>query len=295
MSGDRVALVTAAQVRKVDHDLPPLVAALADVGLDGVPTVWDDPTVDWSGFAAAVVRSTWDYVPRRDRFLAWAEEVDAVTRLWNPPAVLRWNTDKRYLFELAAAGAAIVPTRLLEPGDPVALPELAGAGAEIVVKPSVSAGSQDTDRYRADRTAEAVAHVRRLLDAGRNVFVQPYLPSVDESGERALVYLEGHFSHAALKGPLLVPDTAVVAGLFAQEQMQPATPTATERALGDQVMDLVAERFGRLLYGRVDVVDGPDGPCVLELELAEPSLFHAHGPGSAARLAEAIVARLGDA
>ena len=79
-------------------------------------SVWDDPAVDWDAFDLTVVRSTWDYVGRRDEFLAWAE---SVPRLHNPAEVLRWNTDKRYLAELTEAGLPVVPTwfdELPEPG-----------------------------------------------------------------------------------------------------------------------------------------------------------------------------------
>ena len=61
------------------------------------------------------MRSTWDYQERRDEFLAWARGIG--DRLVNPPAVLEWNTDKRYLRELADAGLPVVPTALVEPGE----------------------------------------------------------------------------------------------------------------------------------------------------------------------------------
>jgi len=49
-----------------------------------------------------------------------------------------------------------------------------------------------------------------------------------------------------------------------------------------------------LLYARVDMVRAPDGtPMVLEVELAEPSLFLAHGQSAATRLAAGIARRLG--
>ncbi len=287
----RIAIATATRALDVDRDLEPLQTALAERGAEPRITVWDDPAVDWSSFRATVVRSTWDYALRRATFLDWAASVARTGRIWNPVPLLAWNTDKRYLFDLRAAGIPVVPTRLVEPGAEPTIPEL--QAGEVVVKPAVSAGARDTDRYPPDRADHALAHVRRLLADGRSVLVQPYLPSVDASGERALVFVDGAFSHAVTKGPILRPDTDVVAGLFAAEQIVPATPTAVEHAVAAAALALAAERFGVPLYGRVDVVDGPDGPCVLELELAEPSLFHAHGPGSADRLAEALLARLG--
>ena len=58
--------------------------------------------------------------------------------------MIRWNTDKTYLRDLAAAGVPVVPTEHLEP---VLVPAWPAAWAEVVVKPAVSAGSRDTARY----------------------------------------------------------------------------------------------------------------------------------------------------
>ena len=50
----------------------------------------------------------------------------------------------------------------------------------------------------------------------------------------------------------------------------------------------------RLSYARVDLVRAADdSPCVLELELTEPSLFFAQAPGSADRFVAALARRLG--
>ena len=79
--------------------------------------------MDWASYDLVVIRSTWDYSWRADEFTAWAQKVAAVTRLANPAAVVRWNTDKRYLGELAAAGVPTVPTRYFAPGEPAELPD----------------------------------------------------------------------------------------------------------------------------------------------------------------------------
>jgi len=224
-----------------------------------------------------VVRSTWDYTGRRDAFVAWAQSVGR--RLVNPPEVIRWNTDKRYLADLEEVGLPIVPTRFVAPGEePDEMP------AHCVVKPAVSAGSRDTARHE-DRGAARV-HVRSLTHAGRVAMVQPYLEEIDEAGETALLYCEGAFSHAIRKGPLLLGGAATVQGLFAPENITARDPRPAEREVGDAVMAEVGRRFGPLLYARVDLI-GAD-PVVLELELTEPSLFFAHDAGAPARFAEAI-------
>ena len=118
---------------------------------------------------------------------------------------------------------------------------------------------------------------------------QPYLPEIDEQGETGLVFVSGAFSHAFRKGPLLPRDAPPVEGLFAKEHIEPREPSPSEREVADAVHGWVSERFGELLYARVDIV--PPG-LVLEVELTEPSLWMAHGEGAPQRFAEAIAARV---
>lgn len=287
----RVALVTAATAHHLDEDLPPLVAALAARGATVEVPVWDDPAVDWAAVDVAVVRSTWDYHERRDAFCDWADHVASVTTLCNPAPVIRWNTDKRYLRELAAAGIAVVPTTFLVPGDDVRLVD----APEVVVKPAVSAGSRDTVRHSLPAgRADAERHAGALLAAGRVVMVQPYLDRVDDDGETALICVDGEVSHAIRKGPLLRTGEGPTRALFAEEQISARTPRGNEVALAQATLGVCADRFGAdaLLYARVDVIPGPDGdPVLLELELTEPSLFLDTAGGSADRFATAILAR----
>jgi glutathione synthase/RimK-type ligase-like ATP-grasp enzyme len=291
-----VALVTAAPAQDLDDDLPPLTAALAARGIDHEVVRWDDPAVDWAAFDLVVVRSVWDYVHRREEFLAWAERTAAVTAFVNPPAHLRWSSDKRYLADLHAAGVPTVPTAFAGPGEAMDWPD----APQVVIKPAVSAGSIDTAKYamnHAERSnerppAEAVAHVARLHADGRVAMAQPYLEAVEgERGETALVFLDGRLSHACRKGPMLVPGLAVVGGLFVEEDIRPATPTAAELAVAEAA--LAAIPGGPSLYARVDVIPDASGdPVVLELELVEPSLFLTFAEGAADRVAGAIAARL---
>jgi len=242
--------------------------------------VWDDPAVEWDGFDLVVLRSTWDYTERRDAFVAWCERVGG--RLHNPPGVVRWNSDKRYLADLGAAGLGVVPTTFLDPSRPPAALSL--PAGPCVVKPAVSAGSRDTARH--DDPAAATDHARRLLAGGRVAMVQPYVANVDIAGETALVYFDGVFDHAIRKAPMLRDGEAAVDGLFAPEVIDRREPRAAELAVGEAVMAEVQRRFGRLLYARVDLLG--EHPVVLELELIEPSLFFAQSDGAAQRFAEAI-------
>lgn len=288
----RVAIVSATAALGTDDDEEFLLPALRAAGADPAVVVWDDPTVDWASFDVVVLRSTWDYTMRRDEFLAWVAATDAVTRLRNRPDVVRWNSDKVYLRDLADVGLPVVPTEFFTPADRPAFP----AGVPFVVKPTVSAGSRNTARYAPDERDVAVGHARRLLDQGRTVMVQPYVTSVDERGETALVFLGGRYSHAVIKEALLVPgQRANEDKLFATEKLHPVQPSAAELAVAETVLDAMPFPRDELLYARVDLVLGTDGaPAVLELELVEPSLMLPQAPpGAAGTLAREILALAG--
>lgn len=273
----------------MDDDLPPLIEALARAGVAHAVVDWDDPVADWAAHVLVVVRSTWDYPRRHAEFVAWTRRVARVTRLQNPPRLLRWSADKRYLRDLATAGVPVVPTAFAAPGEAMEWP---GAD-EVVVKPAVSGGSLDTARHRAAHREEAEAHVARLHAGGRVAMAQPYLSRVEGArGETALVFIDGAFSHAVRKGPMLVPGLSVVGGLFVEEDIRPSTPTPAERDVAAAALAAIPGEEPPL-YARVDLVPDDAGrPLVLELELVEPSLFLAHGPGAADRMAGAIAARL---
>jgi O-ureido-D-serine cyclo-ligase len=189
----------------------------------------------------------------------------------------------------------VVPTCIAEAGSqarPVLEEFLARhAAAELVVKPAVGAGSRDARRHTRSDVAGILAHMQPLLAAGRSVMLQPYLESVDRDGETALMFIDGRFSHAIRKGPLLPAGAPATAALFAAEDIGPRVPGADELAVAERVMAQLP--FDTLLYGRVDLIRDEGGrPCVLELELTEPSLYLSYEPGSAQRFTGAALRRL---
>lgn len=285
-----VAIVTAALSRAHDEDLGPTRTALEARGATTETVDWHDPGVDWSRFGLVLVRSPWDYTQRLPEYLAWIDAVAGVSRLVNDPAVLRWCSDKHYLAELADRGAPVIPTTLIHPGEPVLLPE----ADELVVKPAVSAGSRDTERHPHERREAAVAHAERLLAAGRDVVVQPYIASVDHRGETAVICFDGVPSHAIRKGPILRGGVREVVGdLYAAEDISPRSATEAEVDAARRVLALLPVTDPPT-YARIDLVEGRDGqPLLLEVEANEPSLFLDHAPGAADRYAAAVLRRLG--
>ena len=275
-------LVGCAELPSGDGDDDAVVPALSSLGFSVAWAAWDSDA-DFASADAVILRATWDYAARRESFLSWCESVPA---LFNPAAVVRWNTDKSYLVELLDAGVAVVPTVLVSPGDPVRFPS-----SDFVVKPSVGAGSRGAARFAAG--ADASAHVAALHAEGHTALIQPYQSSVDTDGELALVYLGGIYSHAFSKGAML-GSTMDSSGLYLSEKLAPASPPADAVALAEDVLDAASALLGilraELLYARVDLVRGADGkPLLLELELTEPSLgFRQTDPAAATRFASAV-------
>ena len=241
------------------------------------------------------IRTAWDYSPRRDEFLASIERASALAPMVNPPHVLAWNTHKGYLRELEARGVAIVPTAWCARGERVDLDAiLDGRGwGMAVVKPAVSAGAHDTMRVTAENRAEARALLARILTRC-DAMVQPYLPSVEEHGERSLLFAGDAFSHSVRKHALLAP--GAIDPELQDKGVPRVEPSGEELAFAERVLAAARTVTGaRFAYARVDIAPGPAGPVLMELELTEPSLFLRADAGAGDRFAGALIAATGAA
>lgn len=287
-----VSFVTCARLPDLDADDRLVVEPLASLGCHVTAAVWDDPAVDWDRFDVSVLRSTWDYTDRRDDFVRWAR---SVPRLLNPAHVVEWNSDKRYLRELAGTGVPVVPTSWTSNPAAADLPPT----GEYVLKPSVGAGSLDAGRFNltdpAART-RAIDHLQGLLARGQTVMVQPFASAIETNGETGVILVESKFSHAIRKGPMLGPVARdEVNGLYLEETIERRNATTHELDLAQTAVVAARQILGleeALLYARIDMVPGDDGrPMVMELELTEPSLFMASTLGSELRFASAVAER----
>lgn len=279
-----VALVTCRELPEPDPDAAPLSRALQEAGVGAQLVAWDDPAVDWSHAKLTVPRSTWNYPLHRQAFLRWAERVDQVSSLWNPLAVVRWNSHKEYLTELEQQGIAVVPTAVVRKGSQVTLRSIMEARGwqETVVKPAVSAASLNTLRVRPDDGDAGEAHLRSLA-AQRDALVQQYLPSVESYGERSLVWIDGELTHAVRKSPRFSGE-----GEFVSPTSVAFAPE--EATLAHQALKAAP---GPLLYARIDLAPGLDGlPALMELELIEPSLFFLQHPPALKKFVAALRNRL---
>ncbi|MFY1694220.1 MULTISPECIES: ATP-grasp domain-containing protein [unclassified Solwaraspora] len=293
LSDPQVLLASCTALPEGDGDEAELVDALGHRGVAAAWRPWGGPVAPQT---LVVLRATWDYPDQPAAFLRWCAEVP---RLANPAELVRYNADKRYLLDLQSAGVATIPTTVVDPGDPAAdAPESIAGGAEYVVKPVVGAGSRGAGRFGPGMADQARSLIRSLHEQGLAALVQPYQQAVDTDGEQALVFVEGRYSHAFWKGPMLARGAVDTVGeLYLAERLAATTPDRATRALAERALAVVARRGGvvpeQLLYARVDVVRGTGGPLVLEVELIEPSLGFRYADSAALdRFADAIVARV---
>jgi glutathione synthase/RimK-type ligase-like ATP-grasp enzyme len=279
-----VALATCVNLPEPDADLEPLLQALRAAGASAEPLAWDDPGADFGAARMTLLRSTWNYSEHPEAFRAWIDRTAERTSLWNPAEVVRWNAHKSYLLDLHARGVPVVPTHLARRGASATLAEVMDAKgwSDVVVKPAVSAGSRATIRVRRDDLARGEAHLHALV-AREDVLVQPYQPSVEGHGERAVVTVERVATHAVRKSPRFLGDP---------ESVSQAVPIEDdERALVARALAAVAHP---LLYARVDMARDAGGrPQVMELELIEPSLFFPQAPHALEAYVAAVVRHLG--
>jgi O-ureido-D-serine cyclo-ligase len=285
----RIVFVTQPSHPAMEDDDRPLAASLEARGARVAEASWDDAAFDWSSCDVALLRSPWDYYRRAEEFFAWLARVEGKTRILNPPDVVRWNANKKYMVELAARGAHVTPTVIVERGASVDLAAVASARGwgRVVLKPAVSADSWETvrvDLSNAEDRARADAYLARHR-SGRDVLIQPFIESVDAvdggRGERCLVFFGGEFSHAVTK------NSCFLGGRHVGAEGRSVTPADDEIAAAREILRIA--RAQTLPYARVDLARGGDGrPLLLELELFEPTLFFECAPGSAPALARLI-------
>jgi glutathione synthase/RimK-type ligase-like ATP-grasp enzyme len=302
----RLAVAVTAEYPDLLPDWPLLRASLAARGVAAETVPWTDLEAPWASFDLVLANGVWNYIHQGHQFTHWIERVDAVTRVVNPPHVLRWNRDKRYLDALATAGVPVVPTQWIAPTDETVDDTVSGwtpptewdesdesdESDEYVLKPTVSGGGFETARYRGDDPA-ARHHMARLLTAGRTVMVQPYQAAIDAHGEVGLVFVGGTYSHAISKNPLLKPNAGARRDLIDELTIAATEPNPEQRRVAELVMARATELLGPLTYARVDLVPGNDGvPLLLELELLDPALYLDLVPGAVDRFVGVLMKTL---
>lgn len=262
----KIAYVSCTNLPEPDIDEQPLVQGLIEAGHDASVAAWDDESVDWASYDAAIIRATWNYAQHLDAFRGWLRRVDALTTLINPRSTLDWNLHKGYLRELEAAGVPITPSAFFDRGQQADVGALCTdrQWAKIVIKPTVSAGSFGTRSF--DLCRGELSAAQSFFDemvARRDMMIQRYIPSVETIGETALIVIDGQLTHAIEKRPR-----------FDDQEEEVYLRDSISDDMRDMAQRVLAAAGKDNLYARVDVFPDEDGSLMLsELEMLEPSLF----------------------
>lgn len=254
--------------------------SLREAGAEVVAIPWT-MAEDLGDFDLVLPLVTWGYHLRHSEWLAFLDRVEAAgLPVFNPPALLRWNSDKAYLAELGEKGVPTVPTLAVDHLNEAALAAAHGVLGtdQLVIKPPVSAGAWGTFRLGPGDGVPREVH-------GRPMLVQPWLESVQGEGEYSLLLFGGEFSHCVAKRPR-PGDFRVQPEHGGSTVAVPLPEAASEVALA-----ALAAAPTETVYARVDLIRGNQGDLqVMELELIEPALFLHCAPEAERRFASAVIA-----
>ncbi len=253
--------------------------ALKAAGASVEPIPWTD-TADLGEFDLILPLVAWGYHKDYDRWLELLARAEA--ERWpmiNPPQLLRWNSDKRYLVELAGAGVPTVPTMAVAACCNADIAEARSrfGGETLVIKPSVSASASGLHKIRPTDVLPAECR-------GQAMIIQPLIDAITTTGEYSLMLFAGEYSHAVVKRPK-PGDFRVQEALGGVTMPSEAPPGAID--LAKRALAATPEEA---IYARVDIIPDDHGVLrIMELELIEPALFLDHAPGSGAAFARAIL------
>lgn len=251
---------------KISEDLS-LREALTNNGVNCEIVAWDDPDVDWKKYDVAVLRSAWGYHKKYNQFLVWLDYLDVIgLKLINDTNIVRWNIRKDLqLNTLEKLQIPVVPYQVLQSNviDIQTIKKEFQAD-KIVIKPVVSASGYNT--FFLENKDEQKTIKKNELPKVFNdsfVIVQPYVKQI-ESGEYALVFIGGKFSHAVIRYP------GVLSAKQKTVYIKPSDIPVKIMQLAIMCSKKLANLFGMIpSYARYDIVND----MIMEVELAEPDLM----------------------
>lgn len=253
-------------------------------GLDVEEVIWNDPDVNWNKFDKAVLKSPWDYHERFSEFVAWLNELERLNiELMNPSAIVRWNSDKHYLKDIATAGLRVIPSLFLEKDTRPVLKDFFSRlhTQKLVIKPCVSASAKHTLVVTAENLHERQKQLNLFLQT-ENFMVQPFAEEITK-GELSLIFLGNRYSHSVIKLPKQ--------GDFRVQHFHGGTvhTLSPEKKLVQTAQAYVDKFAPGCLYARVDGLMIGGEFHLMELELIEPYLFLDSSPGAYERYYESLL------
>lgn len=268
----RIALITSVKLKKnaqaiANNEDAQLLDFLTAKGLHVISTTWNDKSTDWSNFDGVIMKSPWDYHHHVDDFLAWLDKLNELgIKVFNPIEIIKWNSNKRYLIDLAQKGLPVIPSEYLEKATPFDRRLFDALGRDkLVIKPCISAGAENTLVIDKTNLHGHLDEINQLL-AERDCLIQPFVSEV-KNGEWSFLFFNGKYSHSVLKTPQ--------SGDFRVQHQHGGTissPTPDPSLIG-QATAYLANLPHPLLYARVDGIVMNNTFNLMELELIEPYLF----------------------
>lgn len=285
VSNIRLAVATSVIIPGIHPDDNHLMASLRRLSIEPTACIWNDPRVDWAAFDAVLIRSTWDYFKHYPAFRQWLDQLPIPTI--NNKDLLRWNSDKSYLLDLAEQGVDIIPT-LITPAKKLQQTLATMPAREVVIKPTISGTAWHTARGVVGETE--FNRVIAQLPLEFDYLVQPYVPEVVSDGEWSLLFFDGEYSHAVIKQPAM-GDYRVQSDFGGSAN--PIEPDASLIASAKRAL-VAAAAIGHadIAYARVDGVISRGSFLLMELEMIEPFLHLKACPEAAERFASNLWKRL---
>ena len=276
----RIALTTCEQYPELSASDALLAADLADRGHEVHAAPWNGPDHElWTSWDMVVLRSNWDFHEDIDRFDTWLWTMEASqTELVNPAPLVRWNTRKSYLLELAEQGVLIPRTWIAHAGAQESKPAWIKGSERLIIKPMIGASGKGVALVKPVDVDQVIADSDRK-DA---LVLQEFVTDVG-GGEWALVFFAGDFSHAFQRVPV-AGEYRVNSGFGGT--VRAGHPDRGLVTLANEVLGLLQTRP---VYARVDLVVSDDGPVVMEVEVNEPSLCLDLHPDAPRRFADALL------
>ena len=251
-----------------------LLDFLKEKGMDIHREVWTNPSVNWAEYDLILIKAPWDYHENITAFYNWLDKLKSLSiPLLNPYKIIKWNSDKHYLLDIAIAGLNIITTLFLEKNAKLQPEYLFRQlnSEKLIVKPCISAGAKNTFVLTPENFS---IHQNKIEDLLKNeaLLVQPFIQEVETDGEWSFIFLDGKFSHSVLKKPR--------SGDFRVQHTFGGTIHLNEiEELHIETAKKFVDRFAKgCLYARVDGVLVNNEFLLMELELIEPFLFLSYNP-----------------
>ncbi|RMF68243.1 MAG: hypothetical protein D6743_03645 [Calditrichaeota bacterium] len=285
----KVAFATSKEMAELTRDDQMVFRILDRYGVDVEPAVWDANHINWQDFGCVIIRSCWDYHLRLQEFLDWVTDIEKLgIPFYNPPKIVRWNSNKRYLKDLQSAGVQVVPMEWLGRGAAAQLEQVLQTRGwqRAVIKPPVGASAHQTWATTPGQPRADQERLERMLAEHEEVLVQPFLEDIPTRGEWSLVFFEGQYSHAVVKKP--AEGDFRVQAKYGGRVFKKDPPHRLIR----QAQTALSKIEEPCLYARVDGIESKGQFLVTEVELIEPELFLRFHPRAPERFADAIAAKL---